>query len=146
MPWLGGVVRRWFALATGTLSLIGLASFIVTERHQWAWITIGALMLLVLSLAWELHRAERVADAASSQIAQMLDKAIADGRTIAGMAPDMRQWTEHEAWYTRVAEQLRDRIGLAAAHGLGQADDSAKTIGARSEACLAYLEELRALQ
>lgn len=58
--WLTGTARRWFALVTGALTVIAGIGFAATAHRYWAWITIGALGLLVVALAWnarDVHRA-----------------------------------------------------------------------------------------
>jgi hypothetical protein len=49
---LGGTVRRWFALVSLVATAAGIATFALTEHIAWAWLAIGALLLLVISLAW----------------------------------------------------------------------------------------------
>lgn len=55
VPWLTGPVRRWYGLVTAGAALAGVGVYVATARREWAWLAIGALVLLVVSLAWSLH-------------------------------------------------------------------------------------------
>jgi hypothetical protein len=52
--WLGGTARRWVALAGLAARVLGIVSFAVSEDLSWAWLAIGSLLLLVVSLGSEL--------------------------------------------------------------------------------------------
>jgi len=49
---LGGTVRRWFALVGVLLTLAGIGALVSEAGRQWAWLAIGGLALLVVSLGW----------------------------------------------------------------------------------------------
>jgi hypothetical protein len=48
---LTGAVRRWFALVGAMATVASVGAFGYTERELWAWRSIGALSLVVVSLA-----------------------------------------------------------------------------------------------
>ncbi len=49
------VGRRWFALVGALATAVSVVGFAVSEWRWWAWIAIGGLALLVISLAWTLR-------------------------------------------------------------------------------------------
>ncbi len=59
MSWLGGTVQRWFALVSVVATVVGVATFAVTEHLKWAWLAIAGLLLLAASLAWTAHDEHR---------------------------------------------------------------------------------------
>jgi len=52
MDWLGGAVRRWIALMSLVATIAGIAALASEAGREWAWLAIGGLALLVVSLAW----------------------------------------------------------------------------------------------
>jgi hypothetical protein len=52
MSWLGGVAQRWLALVGAVSTLAGIVALAAEAGHNWAWLAIGGLLLLVLSVGW----------------------------------------------------------------------------------------------
>jgi hypothetical protein len=70
MFWLGGTVRRWVSLVGLGLTLAGIAALVAEAGRQWAWLAIGGLVLLVVSLGWtarDEHRRRVAAEEATHQ-------------------------------------------------------------------------------
>ena len=59
MSRIARVLSTSLALTAAIASAAGVASFLVTERHRWAWLAIGGLLALSVSLGWQLWAAER---------------------------------------------------------------------------------------
>jgi hypothetical protein len=118
MAWLGGTVQRWIVLVGLVATALGIVSFAVSEHLPWAWLAIGALLLLVVSLGselWKVQRPELGPDQAA------LDRAIADGRALLRyISPQhgivsqsvLNQWTH---WRDGTFAMLRQHYGLATA-------------------------------
>jgi hypothetical protein len=85
---LVSIVRRWFALIASVAAAAGIVSFVVTTRHEWAWLAIAGLASVVASLGfqnWKLSRLQRnrhkVMDGLAllaREGASQLERAIAD--------------------------------------------------------------------
>jgi len=52
MAWLGGMVRRCGALLSVAATVVGIATFAVTEHLTWAWLAIGGLAVFATGAAW----------------------------------------------------------------------------------------------
>lgn len=144
MGWLGGTVRRWFALMGGLATITGVVGFVATSGLPWAWLTIGALTLLVVSVGWtarDEHRARLALEGADAKHT-LLARAIADGQALLGIEAQLRQYEEWMQWFNSVEAMLRVHVGLGAAHGFytaGQAPGTRKAITAQ----VVYLEGLQ---
>jgi hypothetical protein len=65
MSTLVSIVRRWVGFIAGVAAAAGFVSFVVTARHEWAWLAIGGLVSVVASLGlqnWRLSRPQRDRD------------------------------------------------------------------------------------
>jgi hypothetical protein len=49
---LGGTVRRWIALVGLGLTVLGVVQLALQAGRNWAWLAIGGMALLVISLGW----------------------------------------------------------------------------------------------
>ena len=74
-----GTVRRWFAVVGTVLTFVGIGTFALSARHEWAWLAIGGLACLVLALGWQ------VRDERSSRL-------LAENRAVATKTDPRRQW------------------------------------------------------
>jgi hypothetical protein len=120
--WLGGTARRWVALVGFAATALGIVSFVLSEDLSWAWLAIGSLLLLVMSLGSELWIVEH---RMAAHQAPLLDRAIADGHallTISDHTSFVMQWDRH--WRPETYEMLRREFGLSAALDFADAMDS----------------------
>ena len=115
MSWLGGAVRRWVALVSGAATVAGIATFAITEHIGWAWLTIGALLLLVVSLAWTAHDERARRQAVNDPAGTFLARAITDGRAVLSVTDPSALFSHWARWKTETYEGLRQHFGLAAA-------------------------------
>jgi hypothetical protein len=90
--WLSGTAHRWITLTGSAVTLVGLVTFAATASLPLAWLTIAALLLLAVSLAWTARDeyAARVAwEGLDGRIAE-LERAIDDGHAIGRMSATPR--------------------------------------------------------
>ena len=59
MSWIARVARTSLALVAVLASAAGIVLYAVTGHHKWAWLAIGGLLALSVSLGWWLWSAER---------------------------------------------------------------------------------------
>ena len=122
LAWLGGTMRRWVALVGLVATVLGIVSFALSENLSWAWLTIGSLLLLVVSLGSELWMVQR---RATTRQAPLLDRAISDGHALLSIRDHtafVMQWDRH--WRRETWEMLRKEFGLSAALDFTDAMDS----------------------
>lgn len=122
MAWLGGTVRRWMALVGLAATALGIVSFAVSEHIPWAWLAIGGLLLLVVSLGSELWKVQR--GDGGPQWA-LLDRAVVDGHallSISDYSAFVTHWDRH--WRPETYEMLRKELGLSVALDFADAMDS----------------------
>jgi len=120
--WLGGTARRWVALVGLAATAFGIVSFALSEDLSWAWLAIGSLLLLVVSLGSELWMSQH---RTAAHQAPLLDRAISDGHallTISDHTSFVMQWDGH--WRPETYEMLRAEFGLSAALDFADAMDS----------------------
>lgn len=107
--WLGGTARRWVALVGLAATALGIVSFALSEDLSWAWLAIGSLLLLVVSLGSELWMVQH---RMAAHQRPLLDRAIADGHallTISDHTSFVMQWDRH--WRPETYEMLRREFG-----------------------------------
>ncbi len=120
--WLGGTARRWVTLVGLAATALGIVSFALSKDLSWAWLAIGSLLLLVVSLGSELWMVQHKTAAPQ---ARLLDRAIADGHallTIRDHTAFVMQWDRH--WRPETCDMLRKEFGLSAALDFADAMDS----------------------
>jgi hypothetical protein len=139
MSWVRGVGRRWPAMISAVFSVLGIAKFVASEQHVWAWVAIGALVALVLSLAMELHHTHRALIEANAR-PSALERAIREGHELLDGGS---VWaTAALAWQNATVARLREHIGEPAAHGLLYPPASEGGVAGRVRAQVTFLEGL----
>jgi HAMP domain-containing protein len=145
MSWLGGTVQRWIALVGFAGTVIGIATFAVSEHLPWAWLAIGGMFLLLTSFGVTARQEYLKRIAAESPGGDAaLERFIADGRSIAGLAAGPR-WDEWQVWKQQANAWVRARHGVRAAHEIARLG-VATGVDEHAEAVLrqvSYLEGLR---
>jgi hypothetical protein len=136
VDWLSGTVQRWVALLA---TVAGIVTFAATKHVAWAWVAIGALLLLVASFAWTARdeHGKRLAAEGTPD----LDRLISDGHAIKEGA----RWDEWPVWRQRANSRLRAQFGKPEAREfsrLGEVIGPAERVEA-IERQVSYLEGLR---
>ena len=141
--WLSKAGRRWFDLVAGIASLATIVAFALTTQYVFAWVALGAMFLLVVSVALtarDEHAARLAAEGHDSQA--VLDRAIDEGHKMleSGQWFTGNLWLE---WQDRTADVLREHIGSLQAHQFMGARSGGEGLRGMTEAQVAYLEGLR---
>lgn len=145
MGWLGGTVRRGFALLGFFLMVGGLVTFATTGGLPWAWLTIAALLLLVVSLAWTARDeyGRRVGLEGVAERDAELERAIENGHALSRMEHPVELAEEWRRWHDETYEWLRGDWGLGVAQGFAAIAHQQRGLGGRIAAQTTYLETLR---
>lgn len=125
-------------------TLVGVVTFAATAGLPWAWLTIAALILLVVSFAWTARdeHAARLVLEGSDQHQAAIERAITDGEALTRMqrhAVIPEAWVE---WNDANYERLRDGWGLKVAEGFAEIAQQQPALQARIAAQVAYLQAL----
>ena len=145
MAWLPRTaVRRWLDLIGVVLTVVSIVAFAVSSRYVLAWVAIGLMVLLVVSLALTAREehALRVRAEGSDVWLTFLERSIADGHTLLGIENPGVFRDEHHAWHERTYAWLREHRSLREAQGFANVADAE---GRRTWAAaqVAFLEGLR---
>jgi hypothetical protein len=145
MGWLGGTVRLWIALVSLVATVAGIATFAVTEHIAWAWLAIGFLVLLVVSLGWTAKDEynKRLAGEQNDPRSLVLDRAIANGHVIVRTEYPPLRHSEWREWHDTLYAVLRKDWGLDVAYEFAEAGDRHRDLGQAIASEVAYLESLR---
>jgi hypothetical protein len=145
MSWLGGTVRRWIALVSVALTAVGVGALAAQAGRDWAWLAIGGMFLLVVSVGWTARdeHNKRLSLEERDPRRTILAKAIADGHVIVALEYPPAQHGEWNAWREAVYARLRDEWGLGIAHAFAAAGNQHRALKQAISAEVAYLEKLR---
>jgi hypothetical protein len=127
MAWLPRTaVRRWLDLIGVVLTVVSIAAFAVSSRYVLAWVAIGLMVLLVVSLALTAREEHtlRVKVEGSDVWPAFLEHSIADGHTLLGIENPGVFRDEHQAWHEKVYAWLREHRGLREAQGFASPQDA----------------------
>lgn len=110
--WLGGTARRWVALVSAAATVAGIVSFAITEHIGLAWLAIGGLLLLVVSLAWTAHDEHTKTLAINDPAGTFLTRAIEDGRAMLSVIDPSALMHHWQRWRDETYEGVREHFGL----------------------------------
>jgi hypothetical protein len=118
VSWIARVVRTWLAPVAAIASAAGIALFVETGRQQSAWLAIGGLLALTVSLVWRLWAAERFLESTASRRAVIVHLGllarVGNARLrIARIAgADAATLSEHyAAWEREVCKTIEEEFG-----------------------------------
>jgi hypothetical protein len=118
VSWIARVLRATLALGAVVASIAGIAFYAVSGRQPWAWLAIGGLLALSVSLGWWLWSAQRSLRRIKSRrdVIDHLELLARVGRARLRLArlanDDAATLSErYAAWNSEVRKVIEERFG-----------------------------------
>jgi len=110
------LVRRWLALAGAVTSVVSIVLLVATNTRLWAWLAIGALVLLAASLLWTIYDLTK-SGGRVKVLRGLLTTAIREGHGLTSSEEGPEIFSTRSDWMANTAQLLEDAVGPGIANG-----------------------------